>query len=194
MPDRACYVLRSEMTVESSLADTFRVFEDPNNLAKITPSWLNFRIVTPNLEMREGALIDYTIRWLAFPMRWRTLIAAYEAPRYFIDEQIRGPYTMWRHLHTFEETPDGTRVADEVRYILPMGPFGRMAHASAVGRQLRGIFRFRQQALAPLLGRIVGAPDPVIETASSTDFSGSIPRIGRGETASRESRRPAKSY
>ena len=190
MAEGACYVLRSEMIVEATLAETFRVFEDPCNLAKITPSWLNFRIVTPNLEMREGALIDYTIRWLAFPMRWRTLISVYESPRYFIDEQLRGPYTMWRHLHTFEETERGTRVGDEVRYILPLGPLGRVAHAAMVGRQLRGIFRFRQQALAPMLGRIVEAPEPVIEAAASTDFSTPIPRTGRAGTASPESRTP----
>jgi len=193
MSDRPCHVLRCEMICEAARSDVFRVFEDPRNLARITPSWLNFRIVTPNIAMREGALIDYTIRWLAFPMRWRTLIREYEAPRYFVDEQIRGPYTVWRHLHTFEDTPRGTRVADEVRYVLPLGPLGRLAHAAMVERQLKGIFRFRQQALAPLLSRVVEASAPTVEAAGTTEFE-ATPRTGREGTASREFHRRASSY
>lgn len=194
MPNRPCYVLRCEMTTEAPLAEVFRVFEDPYNLAKITPPWLNFRVVTPRVEMRRGALIDYTIKWMGLPMRWRTLISEYEAPRAFVDEQLKGPYTVWRHLHTFEETEFGTRIVDQVRYALPLGVLGRAAHSLMVERQLKGIFRFRQRALAPMLGRVREMPDPSVERAGSTEFDASIPRTGRAGTASRESRRPADSY
>lgn len=194
MPNRPCFVLRCEMTAEAPLSAVFRVFEDPYNLAKITPPWLNFRVVSPNLEMRRGALIDYTIRWLGLPLRWRTLISEYEAPYAFVDEQLRGPYSVWRHLHTFQGTPQGTRIKDEVRYVLPLGPFGRIAHAAMVERQLRGIFHFRQQALAPLIGRVLECPEPTVERADSTEFDQAIPRTGRAGTASPESRMPADLY
>lgn len=194
MLNRPCFVLRCSMVTEAKLADVFRVFENPYNLAKITPPWLNFHVVTPDVEMRRGALIDYTIRWMGLPMNWRTLISEYEAPRAFVDEQLKGPYTVWRHLHTFDETDRGTRIMDQVRYVLPLGPLGRAAHTVMVERQLKGIFRFRQRALAPMLGKVVEMPDPIVEHAQTTEFDVTIPRTGRAGTASQGSRTPAGSY
>lgn len=147
------YELRCEMLTRLSLARAFEIFERPENLAEITPPWLNFRITTPGpIAMREGAEIEYRIRWLGLPMYWKTLITNYEPPLRFVDEQVAGPYLLWRHLHTFRETPEGVRVADRVEYILPFGPLGRFAHTALVGRQLLGIFRFRQRALDRLFG------------------------------------------
>lgn len=147
------YVLECEMKVSRGLRETFEVFENPHNLARITPPWLNFRVLDGRLEMRRGLEINYTIRWLGLPIRWRTLITAYDPPAMFIDLQARGPYRLWHHRHMFLETPDGgTLVRDEVTYVLPLGVLGRLAHALVVKRQLLGIFRYRQAALARMLG------------------------------------------
>lgn len=147
------YVLECEMKVPRGLRETFEVFENPHNLARITPPWLNFRVLHERLEMRKGLEINYTIRWLGLPIRWRTLITAYDPPAKFIDLQARGPYRLWHHQHFFAETPDGgTLVRDRVTYVLPLGVLGRLAHALAVKRQLLGIFRYRQAALARMLG------------------------------------------
>ena len=154
--------LRCEMLTQLSLARTFEIFERPENLAEITPPWLNFRITTPGpIEMREGAEIAYRIRWLGLPLHWKTLITNYEPPYRFVDEQLEGPYTLWRHLHTFQETPEGVLVGDRVEYIVPFGAAGRLAERAVIGRQLLGIFRFRQRALDRLFGgasRTIAAP------------------------------------
>src|SRR5579885_2332443 len=97
------YELKREMRLRLPLDQVFRFFEDPHNLARITPPHLGFHILTPNIEMRPGAIIDYEIRWLRIPLRWRTRIAAYDPPHSFMDEQLRGPYKVWRHFHTFRE-------------------------------------------------------------------------------------------
>lgn len=141
------HVLEREMLAPVPLEECFAVFENPYNLSLITPPWLNFRILTPNLVMREGLLIDYTIRWFGLPMRWRTLISRYEPPYAFVDEQIKGPYRLWRHLHTFRPVEGGTLVGDRVEYALPFGPLGDFAHSLLVRRQLDAIFDFRRQKL-----------------------------------------------
>jgi ligand-binding SRPBCC domain-containing protein len=150
------------MLTERSIGDAFAIFEDPYNLAKITPGWLNFKVTSPQrIQMRKGAEIHYTIKWLGVPIRWKTIIREYEPPRIFIDQQAEGPYTLWLHRHTFRETPDGTVVADHVDYALPMGLLGRLAHAVAVRKQLLEIFDYRQEQLAKLLGgstRQIAAP------------------------------------
>ncbi len=159
------YTLRCELLTASSLKDTFAIFEDPYNLAKITPSSLNFQVTSPHrVEMQKGAEIEYTIRWLGFRMHWKTLILEYRPPVLFIDEQAKGPYKFWRHRHTFESTAGGTKVGDHVEYALPFGPLGGMAHALAVRRQLLGIFKYRQQQLSKMLGgTTVQTVEPYVE-------------------------------
>jgi ligand-binding SRPBCC domain-containing protein len=147
------YRLEATMNAPVPLERVFRLFEDPRNLAKITPPWLNFRILHPeSVRMREGAEIDYLIRWLGVPMKWKTLITRYEPPHLFVDEQVRGPYTLWHHEHTFLETGAGVEIRDRVDYRLPLGTLGRIAHALVIRRQLLGIFRYRQAAIARLIG------------------------------------------
>lgn len=147
------YVLRCEMEAPVSLQQAFHVFEDPYNLARITPRSLSFRVVNRDpVVMRKGAEIHYTIKWLGLPMKWKTLISEYKPPSVFIDTQESGPYVWWHHTHGFVPTANGTLVTDEVRYILPLGPLGRIAHDMAVGRQLKRIFEFRQKTLPGLIG------------------------------------------
>ena len=131
-------------------AEVFPFFAEAGNLEAITPPWLRFRVLTPGpLEMRRGALIDYRLRLRGVPIRWRTEITAWEPPDRFVDEQVRGPYRLWVHEHTFEpETRggiEGTRVRDHVRYAVPGGA---LVDALFVRREVAAIFAFRQRVLA----------------------------------------------
>jgi ligand-binding SRPBCC domain-containing protein len=146
------YHLRCELITQCPLLETFDVFKNPSNLAKITPGWLNFQVLTKDVVMRQGAEIEYNIRWLGLPMHWKTLITEYQPPYLFVDEQAQGPYSLWRHRHTFESTSAGTKVGDHVEYSLPLGVLGQIAHAVMVKRQLQAIFNFRQGEIGNMLG------------------------------------------
>ena len=130
--------------------ELFPFFADAGNLDAITPPSLHFHIVTPlPVEMRVGALIDYKLRVRGLPMRWRTLISAWEPPHRFVDEQIRGPYRQWIHEHTFEPRDGGTLARDVVHYAVP---FNFLAHPLFVRSEVEKIFAFRQEALRKRFG------------------------------------------
>lgn len=141
------------MLARLPIAEVFSLFENPSNLLRITPPWLNLKVINPEpVVMRKGAEITYRIRWAGIPLHWKTLITEYEPPLLFVDEQVEGPYRLWRHRHTFTPTPEGVLVADHVDYALPLGWLGRGAQALVVGRQLKAIFQHRRAALAQILG------------------------------------------
>ena len=147
------HVLEREQRITAPPEDVFPFFEDAYNLEAITPPFLGFQVVTPRpIGMRAGALIEYRLRLHGVPVRWRTRIERFDPPHVFVDAQLSGPYRLWHHTHVFE--PDGrggTMMRDRVRYALPLGPLGGLAHMLFVRRDLRRIFDFRQRAVARAL-------------------------------------------
>jgi hypothetical protein len=144
------HTLVRRQRLELPIAQAFEFYAQARNLEAITPPWLGFRVTTPGqIEMREGALIEYRLVLHRIPVRWRTRIEAWEPPVRFVDAQLRGPYALWVHTHTFESDGSGAVViGDHVRYALPFGPLGALAHAAFVRRDLERIFDYRAQAVA----------------------------------------------
>ena len=137
------------MWLPHPLAIVFELFADACELETITPPWLRFEVLTPRpVDMRAGTLIDYRLRLHGIPIRWRSEISAWEPPLRFIDRQIRGPYRLWVHEHTFVESGGGTLVRDRVEYQVPGG---RLVDRLFVRRDLLKIFRFRQETLRRIL-------------------------------------------
>ncbi len=136
------------MLVEQPLETVFEFFADARQLERITPPILNFKILTPMpVEIKAGLLLDYQISIHKVPIKWRTEIAVWEPPYRFVDRQLKGPYHLWHHEHTFEETENGTLVKDKVLY-KPIG--GALVHKLFVRRDLEKIFRYRQEKIAEM--------------------------------------------
>jgi ligand-binding SRPBCC domain-containing protein len=136
--------LHRETFVAGPLDRTFAFFADAANLERLTPPWLNFRILTPPpIAMHEGTLIDYRIVLHGWPIPWRTRIDVWEPGVRFVDRQIRGPYRWWHHEHRFAATDGGTRVIDHVEFV----PRLHWVSGWMVRRDVERIFAYRQETL-----------------------------------------------
>lgn len=146
--DRATHELISSQVLPLAREEAFAFFQDPRNLFDITPDWLDFRMVDRKgtTDVFEGAEFDYTIRWLGIRIRWRSRIVGYRPPEKFADIQVAGPYRFWRHLHSFEPLPEGTRMTDAVTYRLPRvaAPLNNLV----IKKQLNAIFDYRAAIIA----------------------------------------------
>lgn len=115
--NRAPFVFETYQKIDRYLPDVFSFFSQAENLQKLTPPWLNFKILTSlPIEMKKGTLIDYQLTLIGIPLKWRTEITVWEPPYRFVDEQLSGPYKLWRHEHLFVDEFSVTHMKDTIEY------------------------------------------------------------------------------
>jgi ligand-binding SRPBCC domain-containing protein len=141
------YQLKRQQIVSTDMETCWKFFSSPQNLAVITPAYMRFTVLTEQPEkVYEGLIIAYSVSpVLRIPLKWVTEIKYVKENRFFVDEQRKGPYSLWHHEHHFEQVEDGVLMTDIVSYSLPYGWIGRLAHRLFVKRQLEEVFDYRRK-------------------------------------------------
>lgn len=142
------FQFKQEMLIPFSHEEVFTFFSKAQNLEKVTPPQLSFKIKTKlPIKMQKGSIIDYQIKLFGLPFNWRSEISVWEPPYRFVDAQLKGPYKKWVHLHEFEQKNNGTLMRDIVDYELFVQPVAPIVNALFVRRQIEAIFRYRTEQL-----------------------------------------------
>lgn len=143
-------ILKREQTLNISIEKAWDFFSSPANLAEITLSWLDFRVMSDVPEkMYEGMIVQYNVHpFFHIPVWWVTEITHVREPFFFTDEQRKGPYAMWHHEHHFKETDKGVLMTDIVSYILPFDIIARPLLGGMIRNRLEAIFNYRFNVLA----------------------------------------------
>jgi ligand-binding SRPBCC domain-containing protein len=148
-----CFTCEQRLPVSLDLAWDF--FSSPKNLKEITPKFLDFKILDDFKEekMYAGQIINYIVKPLfGIPVRWTTEITHVVEKRYFVDNQVFGPYALWHHKHFFKEIEGGVLMTDVVHYAIPYGLVGEIAHKLVVKKKITEIFEYRKKVLQQKFG------------------------------------------
>ncbi|WP_043429967.1 SRPBCC family protein [Arthrobacter sp. FB24] len=105
--------------------------------------------------IREGQEVTWRARHFGLPVRMTSRITSLEYPARFVDEQVRGPFQSFRHVHEFEATATGSIMTDRVEFTAPFGPLGRIAEKLVLRRYLERLIAVRGLYLA---GQVPPAP------------------------------------
>jgi ligand-binding SRPBCC domain-containing protein len=169
--------LRTSQWVPFPVELVFAFFANPGNLPHLMPRWQQARVessrliappprpVAPDPALRfkspaagEGSEIEISFRpvpRIPFRIGWMARISKFAWNSHFCDEQVNGPFTYWKHYHQVEtesqEGVAGTRVSDEVKYALPLGPLGSLGNLLFVDHQMKSTFAYRQRRLGEIL-------------------------------------------
>jgi ligand-binding SRPBCC domain-containing protein len=144
--------LKIEQLLPITIDTAWDFFSSPANLNVITPESMRFTIISelPD-KIYSGLLIHYKISPLPFTrFNWTTKITDVEDPFFFADEQIKGPYKLWRHEHMFEIVPGGVKITDTVTYEIGKSFLGWIAGKLFVHKKVKKIFSFRKKKLDEL--------------------------------------------
>lgn len=166
----------SHQWVPFSIELVFAFFANPSNLPHLIPPGEKGRIedlriqpppprpvaADPSRRFRSVAagvgseiLVSFRpLGWMPPRVSWLAKIVEFEWNSYFVDEQVRGPFKVFRHRHGVRaearEAGEGTAVSDEVDYELPGGVLGQVA-GRIVRAQMEKGFAFRRQKLPEIL-------------------------------------------
>jgi ligand-binding SRPBCC domain-containing protein len=154
----------------------FAFFANPSNLPHLMPKLLETRIEDARLlpppprpvasdparrflSVAAGAgseiLISFfPIPWVPRRVSWQARIVEFVWNSHFVDEQVRGPFSSFRHRHGVEaevrDGIEGTLITDEIEFELPYAWLGGLAGVF-VRRNLARSFAYRQQRLPEIL-------------------------------------------
>jgi ligand-binding SRPBCC domain-containing protein len=143
------FTFESKLYLPVPIDTVFPFFAEVRNLELLTPPFLNFNIITPApIVMARGTRIQYRLTLRGMPITWESEITAWEPPHRFVDEQLRGPYRLWKHQHDFRERDGGTDVSDHVDYAV-WG--GSLVNSLLVAPDVKKIFAYRSSKLDELL-------------------------------------------
>lgn len=149
--------LKKTQNIILSVKEAWEFFSQPDNLAKITPSHMNFKILARSDagEMYPGMITTYKLSPLFdLKVNWATEIAQIKEHKYFIDNQIQGPYKIWHHEHHFKEIENGTEVRDVLFYEVRFGIIGQILHRLFIRKRIEDIFNYREEKIKELFGSV----------------------------------------
>jgi len=129
----------------------------PEALNALTPAGTLVRVTGDLGPLHEGQRLVLHLRKFGLPMTWEAVNEDISESG-FTDRMVRGPFRSWRHRHTFEATPEGSRLVDEVAFQLPLWPLSAPA-LPFVLMDIRKLFAFRHEATRRALAPGPRAPN-----------------------------------
>ncbi|QWX84910.1 SRPBCC family protein [Cellulophaga sp. HaHaR_3_176] len=152
------FQLKSKQTLPITQQEAWDFLSNPSNLKIITPSSMGFEVLSgADRKMFSGQIIQYTVSpFPGYKTRWVTEITNVNEGFYFVDEQRFGPYQLWHHKHFLKTTPNGVEMEDIIDYKVPFGILGQLANSLFIKKQLKTIFKYREEKLIKLFGKVPG--------------------------------------
>jgi ligand-binding SRPBCC domain-containing protein len=134
--------------IASPVESVWALHERQDAIELLSPPAMRPRVLYKKGGLRTGSRVELRVPLGPFKMRWLALHVDHEDFRYFIDEQIRGPFRYWKHVHRFEPVDGGTKLTDFIEFSLPLGPVTDWIFGWAVKLQLRWMFNHRHAMTA----------------------------------------------
>ncbi len=164
-----------ESTLPVPVKDLFDWHTRPGAFERLNPPWRPVSIVRSSNAITEGAEVSIKLPVLGpVGLRWDLKHTRYIPNSEFRDEQVRGPFRVWKHTHVFvAREPQSSQMIDRIEYQLP---YGAAVLSVFMQRELERLFRFRHALLRAdlmLHERFKSFPRKTILIAGASGFVGS---------------------
>jgi len=131
--------------VDASVREVFAWHRRPGAFERLAPPWENMRVVERGGGIVEGGRVVIELRKGPLALRWLAVHTDYQEDRQFVDVQLHGPFSHWRHVHRFVPDDGGCALEDHVEYRIPLGRPGDFLLGASVRRTLERAFHYRHE-------------------------------------------------
>ena len=100
-----------------------------------------------------GQEVTWRARHFGIPLTMTSRVTQFDFPRSFTDEQVKGPFRSFRHVHEFAATPGGCLMTDRVEFAAPFGPLGRVVERLLLRPYLQRLITDRGRFLGSISGQ-----------------------------------------
>ena len=131
----------------------------PGAFERLTPPWERLSIVEEPIEIADGTRAILKMKMGPLWIKWVAEHRECNPGVRFSDVQIEGPFSQWKHVHSFLPTGDGkSELIDEVDYRLPLGMLGRAFGGALTKQKIERMFRYRHALTKLELERLPTEP------------------------------------
>lgn len=131
-------------SLPASADAVFAWHEAPGALERLTPRGEPVRMIRHEGGIKDGAQVSLRVGPWPFSLRWDLEHRDYQAGRSFTDEQVRGPFRSWKHVHRMiPQGPDACLLEDAIEYEMPFGIVGRVIGRLFMQPKLKRLFKYR---------------------------------------------------
>jgi ligand-binding SRPBCC domain-containing protein len=149
-----------EHLVDLPQEEIFAFHADPANLVLLLSDWPGFRLLHHDGHILPGAATYFELTlYRILPVVFGFHHHIYEPPRRFGEVRLHGPFSVFTHIHTFDETSDGLLAQDDLTMQLPWYYGGEIVMRLIVAPIITQVFTLRQQALPSILAQIKAAQE-----------------------------------
>src|SRR5262245_44532897 len=146
---------RHRSIVPVSAARLFAWHERPEALLDLMPFSRWMRIEDQVGGIAEDGRLTISIGAGPFRVRWKARHFGFVRGEQFCDEQVSGPFAIWRHTHRFEAIgPDQSAYEDRVEYALPGGRLINGLCEPILRKLLTRMFEWRHRVVHQAMGRM----------------------------------------
>ncbi len=136
--------------IEAPPADVFTWHTRQGAFERLNPPWESVRVLeTRGVPPAVGSEVVLQLQLGPLKKQWLARHTELDAPNYFADVQVRGPFASWKHTHTFSvESLDRCLVTDHIEFSLPLHNLSYPLVGPFVLRKLEKMFAYRHHILA----------------------------------------------
>lgn len=135
--------LQFSSTINSPVIDVFSFYNDLNNQIKISPPFLHLEVLDILGNMRTGTQLLFNIKYLFSSKQWKLSIIDHRPNRFYVVQQIEGPFSTYWHKTEFNAGQNGTELVDFIRFELPYQPVSIPFEKWLVIPRVKKILKYR---------------------------------------------------
>jgi uncharacterized protein len=140
------YLHRSSVDVPPT--DLFQWHAREGALERLNPPWQPFNLIDKKGGLKDGT-VEIAMHITPFlRIKWliKHLDTEYIEGKRFVDTQIKGPFSHWKHIHDIIPYGNSSSLLeDRIEYRLPLGKIGRLVAQKIVTKKLQEMFQYRHR-------------------------------------------------